>query len=81
MVIICLLLRQRVNLNYQHIFLKNNSSGLGRVPGMAATFQPRPPDQRYQHQVEEDRQPEKGESPVSVPGQPEGKEEKQFRRR
>jgi hypothetical protein len=38
MVIIFLLLRQRVNLNYQHIFLKNNSSGLGRVPGMAATF-------------------------------------------
>ncbi len=72
-----------VNLYYQHLFLKNNSSGLGRVPGMAATFQHRPSDQRHQHQVEEDRQREKKESPVSVPGhqQQEGKEEKQFRRR
>ncbi len=56
---------------------------LDEFSGMAATFQHRPPDQRYQHQVEEDRQREKGESPVSVPGQQqqEGKEEKQFRRR
>lgn len=63
------------------LILENNSSGLGRVPGMAATFHR--PDQRHQHEVEEDRQREKGESPVSVPGQQqqEVKEEKQFRRR
>ncbi len=46
---------------------------------MTATFHG--PNQRHQYQVEEDRQREKRESPVSVPGQQEGKEEEEFRRR
>ncbi|EFX74962.1 hypothetical protein DAPPUDRAFT_108389 [Daphnia pulex] len=45
--------------------------GLGRVPEMAEMFHG--PVKRHQHapkhQVEEDRQRKKGESPVSVPGQ------------
>jgi hypothetical protein len=79
MVIIFLLLRQP--LLSTPISEKNNSSGLGRVPEMAATFHG--PDQRHQHQVEEDRQREKGVSPVTVPGQQqhEVKEEKKFRSR
>jgi hypothetical protein len=42
---------------------------------MTATFHG--PDQRHQHQIEEDRQREKGESPASVPGQQQQEEKEE----